>query len=205
VARIRRLQIPDPKSGDVTYNVRELMPTVSSATKGTWRATYSPVTLDSVYRLKAGDYHNASSLPSGDVPLVSCGDANNGIMAFVDVPQDRIYSHKLTIAFNGMNTLTAKYHPYRFAAKDDVAICEPREPRRLSTEVFIQLMLNRERWRYSYYRKCYMDKLKRFSIPLPVRDGEVDEDTMEAILAAHPYWQFIKTRLENRSSKSPHV
>jgi type I restriction enzyme M protein len=138
---------------------------------------------------------------------VSCGDANNGIMALVDVPKNRIYNHRLTIAFNGVNTLTAKYHPYRFAAKDDVAICEPREPRRLSTEVFIQLMLNRERWRYSYCRKCYMDKLKRFSIPLPVRDGQLDEDTMEAILAAHPYWQFINRDWKNtdflKEPKSP--
>jgi hypothetical protein len=117
-------------------------------------------------------------------------------MAFVDVPQEHIHSHRLTIAFNGMNTLTAKYHPYPFATKDDVAICETRQPLRLSTEVFIQLMLNRERWRYSYFRKCYVDKLRRFTIALPLRDGQLDEDTMETILAAHPYWQFLKTRLE---------
>jgi hypothetical protein len=41
-----------------------------------------------------------------------------------------------------------------------------------------------------------MDKLKRFSIPLPVKTDDLDEDTMQAILEAHPYWQFIKTQLQ---------
>lgn len=194
VDRVRRLEIPDPADCDITYNMKALLPNASEVNRWKVRPIFRFVSLDSVYNMRSGDYHNASSLPEGDIPLVSCGDANNGIMAFVNVPQDHVYNHRLTIAFNGMNTLTAKYHPYQFATKDDVAVCEPREPLRLSTEVFIQLMLNRERWRYSYYRKCYMDKLKRFSIPLPVKNGGLDEDTMESILAAHPYWQFVKTR-----------
>jgi hypothetical protein len=57
------------------------------------------------------------------------------------------YNRKLTIAFNGMNTLTTKYHPYDFATKDDVAVWVPRKPWRLSTIVFVQLMMAREKWR----------------------------------------------------------
>ena len=61
---------------------------------------------------------------------------------------------RLTIAFNG-STLAAKYHPYAFAAKDDVAVCFPKSKLRVTTELFIQVMLGREQWRFSYYRKCY--------------------------------------------------
>jgi hypothetical protein len=199
VDRVRRLEIPDPATCEITFDVKPLLPGTTEMNRSRVRSAFDFVTLDAIYAMVAGDYHNASSLPEGDIPLVSCGDANNGIMGFVDVPTDRVYDHRLTIAFNGMNTLTAKYHPYQFATKDDVAVCEPREPLRLSSEIFIQLMLNRERWRYSYYRKCYMDKLKRFSIPLPVKNGGLDEDAMEAILTAHPYWQFVKTRLEKHA------
>ena len=107
--------------------------------------------------------------------------------------KDKVYKNRLTIAFNGMNTLIAKYHPYEFAAKDDVAICVPRAPVRLTTEIFIQMMLNRERWRYSYYRKCFADKLRRFEIYLPATNaGNLDEDVMQAVVKAARYWDYIE-------------
>jgi type I restriction enzyme M protein len=135
--------------------------------KPIWEPNFKAMPLDALFALSPGDYHNASDLPSGDVPLISCGDADNGITGFLSVPSENIYNRKLTIAFNGMNTLTTKYHPYDFAAKDDVAVCFPRNPWRLSTIVFVQLMMAREKWRYSYYRKCFMDKLRRQSVMLP--------------------------------------
>jgi hypothetical protein len=194
VDRIKRLEILDPKKGRIHFDVRELMPELTTSTKSQWKAKFAPVLLDSIYKLIAGDYHAAANLPSGDIPLISCGDVDNGIVRFVDVPPQHVYEHRLTIAFNGA-TLATKYHPYKFATKDDVALCEPRTPLRLSTEVFIQLMMNRERWRYSYYRKCYMEKLKRFHVPLPVKHGMVDEDVISSILETNPYWQFVGTRL----------
>ena len=124
-----------------------------------------------------------------------CGETDDGITAFVSVPKEHVYGHKLTIAFNGMNALTSKYHPYEFAAKDDVAICFPRKPWRLATLVFVQLMMAREKWRYSYYRK-FMDKLRRQSVSLPARSGEVDEDTIEAIMDSATYWAALKPRLD---------
>lgn len=200
VDRIRRLKIPDQNKGNVHFDVRELLPALNTSTKAKWKAKFAQVRLDSIYMLIPGDYHAAANLPDGDIPLISCGDLDNGIVKFVDVPSGHIYDHQLTIAFNG-STLATKYHPYKFATKDDVALCEPRQTLRLSTEIFIQLMMNRERWRYSYYRKCYMEKLKRFSVPLPVKHGGLDEDAMAMILESNPYWQFVKTRLQNTEKK----
>jgi hypothetical protein len=101
----------------------------------------------------------------------------------------------MALSFNGMNTLTTKYHPYDFATKDDVAICSPREPRRLSTLMFVQLMMAREKWRYSYYRKCFMEKLKRQSVALPASGTDVDENTIETIMESTTYWAALKPRL----------
>lgn len=196
VERVRRLEIPDPKGAHVEYNVRRLLPQSVAVLKNSWRATFRPFRLDSIFDLSAGDYHAAAHLPSGDIPLVSCGDRNNGVIAFVNVPENRVYDHKLTIAFNGMNTLTTKYHPYKFAAKDDVAVCSPRTPLLISTEVFIQVMMNRERWRYSYYRKCFLDKLKRFSVLLPAKNGRIDEATIASVMTGTPYWEFVRPQLQ---------
>ena len=65
-----------------------------------------------------------------------------------------------------MNTLTAKYHPYEFAAKDDVAVCVPKCPLRLTTELFIQMMINRERC-VILSPKYFADELRRFTIQPP--------------------------------------
>jgi hypothetical protein len=192
VSRIRRLEIPSPETSPVQFRVKDLLPAIGDVTKPRWRASFKLFVLDSLYQIEPGEYHNAGVLPRGKTPLVSCGDAKNGISAMVRVPKNHIHSHKMTIAFNGMNTLTTKYHPYKFAAKDDVAVCVPRKPLRLSTEIFLQMALNQERWRYSFYRKCFMEKLKLFAISLPAKNGNVDEDTMEAIMNTSPYWSVFR-------------
>jgi hypothetical protein len=202
VERVRQLEVPDPETTLIQFHVKKLLPTTSRTKQINWPRNFQPIPLDSLYDLKAGNYHNITDLPPGEIPIVSCGDANNGISGFVRVPEDRVYHHKLTIAFNGMNTLTAKYHPYQFAAKDDVAICFPRTPLQLSTELFIQIMLNRERWRYSYYRKCFMEKLKRFAVFLPTKQGQINEDGMRTIMETTPYCTFLKNRL-TPSANSP--
>ena len=195
VSRVERLEIPASIVESARFRVGPLLPQRqphSSSLTGGWQ--FEPVRLGEIYNLRPGDFHSVSDLPTGPIPIVSCGDADNGISGFVDVPTDFVYSHRLTIAFNGMNTLAAKYHPYAFAAKDDVAVCTPIDPLRISTEVFIQVMLGRERWRYSYYRKCFMEKLRRFTIPLPFSAGQIDEDAIAAVMGTTPYWDFLARR-----------
>ncbi len=128
--RVRRLEIPDPTEGTGRFRVSDTLFPMTARRVVQWPKRFADFRLDSLYSLSAGDYHEASRLPRGRTPLVSWGDAKNGIMAFVDVRPEHLHYHRLTIAFNGMNTLTAKYHHYSFAAKDDVVICHPLKPMR---------------------------------------------------------------------------
>jgi hypothetical protein len=194
--RIRKIPIPDEVPARVTFAVKDQLPKASVVARPQWHPTTALFALESLYDLVAGHYHSLSDLPSGDVPVVSCGDQNNGISGYYGVRQ-HLHRNKLTIAFNGMNTLTTKYHPYTFAAKDDVAICSPKRPMRLTTELFIQIMLNRERWRFSYYRKCFIDKLRRYQVFLPVKDNQIDEDVIQAIIETSPYWNYLKIRFDH--------
>lgn len=195
VSRLKRLLLPATIPGDIPFNVRELMPPMSPPERhGKNRAlNLTRVALGTIFDLKAGDYHSIGELPRGSVPIVSCGDGNNGVCGYFDVKH--VYTHKMTIAFNGMNTLTAKYHPYPFAAKDDVAVCFPKQPLRLTTQLFIQVMLSREQWRFSYYRKCYKEKLTKLTIPMPTRNGKIDEQIIEELMRSTPYWSFLRDRL----------
>lgn len=155
-----------------------------------------PVRLDSLFELFAGHYHSLADMDPGSVPVISCGSNENGIVGCFTVETESIYKDALTIAFNG-RPLTTKMHPYRFASKDDVAIAVPREDIPASALMFIQAALNAETWRFSYYRKCFREKLGRTSVTLPVKsDGTADLAFMQRAVEAQPYWWFLTPRLQ---------
>lgn len=189
--RLRKLTVPHTVAPGIAFSVMAALPIASPVSLSNWRMHLRPFVLGDLYEIQSGDFHNLSDLEPGSVPVVSCGHADNGVSGYYDV-KEPVYRNRMTIAFNG-NTLTAKFHPYEFATKDDVAICNPKRNLRITTELFIQMMINRERWRYSYYRKCFADKLRRFEVSLPARGGELDEDTMEAVVKTAPYWAFVQS------------
>lgn len=152
---------------------------------------FKRIPITDLFILKSGDYHNASSLPEGTIPLISCGEKNNGVIRQCSVPEDKIYENTLTIAYNGQ-PLTTKYHPYRFAAKDDVAICIPIKELKESTFIYLQFILNRQRWRYSYGRKCFREKMERQQLFVPLNTkGEIDEENIEKIVSNTNYWDYL--------------
>lgn len=153
------------------------------------------VPITELFDLHSGDFHNASILADGEIPLVSCGENYNGIIRFCKIPEKKVYANTLTIAYNGQ-PLTTKLHLYKFAAKDDVAVCLPKKNWKLSTMVYVQYALNREKWRYSYGRKCFNEKLKQTAILIPVNsEGKISEDIIERLVANTTYWSYLRPNL----------
>jgi type I restriction-modification system DNA methylase subunit len=159
---------------------------------------FSRFMLSDIFDLEAGAFHSTGSMVAGQTPIISCGELNNGVCGFFDVSDKKVYSHKLTIACDG-STLSAKYHPYQFSAYDNVAVCFPKKKMRITTLLFIQIMLGREKWRFSYYRKCYLDKLSRVMVPLPAKGGKIDEDAIETIMSASSQWEYLSSQLHRAS------
>ena len=52
------------------------------------------------------------------------------------------------------------------------------QPMNDATLLYVAAMLNRMIWPYSYGRKCFRAKLQKVSIPVPMVDGEIDEQTI---------------------------
>ena len=150
--------------------------------------------LSRLFCFKRGAFHSLRELFPGRIPIVSCAETNNGVAGFFDV-EEGVHRHRLTIAMDG-RVLTTKYHPYQFAAQDNVAVCVPRQHLRISSLLLIQAMLNLERWRYSYGRKCYTTKLQQLCIPLPIKNGWLDEEGIAAVCAANPYWEHLQGELQ---------
>ncbi len=129
------------------------------------------VRMDQVFKIKSGDYHAVSELDYGQIPLVSCGEVNHGFIGRFDIPIEHRYSNAVTVAYNG-KPLTAKYRPYEFGAKDDVGVCLPHKPLSDLALVYLAALLNSMRWRFSYGRKCFRNKLSQMEIDIPaVRQG----------------------------------
>lgn len=142
--------------------------------------SYAQIKIDQMFQVKSGDYHANEELDSGKVPLIACGETNNGFVGYFNIPLDKTYHRAITVAYNG-RPLTTKFHPYRFGAKDDVAVLLPRKSMQDTTLLFIAAQLNRMMWRYSYGRKCYREKLQNVSIHVPVIHSNGKKQTEEQI------------------------
>ncbi|GAH32960.1 unnamed protein product [marine sediment metagenome] len=130
--------------------------------------------MDALFDVVSGDFHATRELDPGPIPLISCGDVDNGLVGYFDIPADKTYRNCVTVAYNGQ-PLTSKFHPYVFGAKDDVAVLLPRQEMPDTTLTYVAAMLNVMMWRYSYGRKCFREKLRNVRLPIPMRERGVGE------------------------------
>ncbi|HLF16121.1 MAG TPA: restriction endonuclease subunit S [Candidatus Thermoplasmatota archaeon] len=159
--------------------------------------------ISELFEVSSGDIHASSELDDGRMPLVSCGETNNGVVGTFTIPPEKtIHERCLTVAYNGSWPLLTKYHPYRFAAKDDVGVLIPKQEMRESSLLYVAAVLSREKWRYSYGRKCYKEKLPLVEIRLPMkRDGVLDEDAITRLLT-RPVDSYIPSRARGTIHRS---
>jgi hypothetical protein len=123
--------------------------------------------ISELFNVQSGDFHALKELEQGSVPLVSCGDTDNGVMGYFDIPFDKQYSNTITVAYNGSWPIMSKFHPYAFGAKDDVAVLIPHQEMSSLALLYTAALFNRMTWRYSYGRKCFREKLMGVELPLP--------------------------------------
>jgi hypothetical protein len=149
--------------------------------------------VDELFTVKSGDFHATKELDPGLVPLISCGDTRNGLLGYFDIPHESTYQHCITVAYNGSWPLMAKFHPYRFGAKDDVAVLSPSEPMQDTTLFYVIALLNRMIWRYSYGRKCFHEKLCAVHLTVPVTSsGAINEVAIAKLFPVGDLALFVK-------------
>lgn len=143
-----------------------------------------------------GSYHVHSVLGEGDIPLISTTIQNNGVVGYFDVPDELTFKDAITVTSDG-TPLTAFYHPYVFTAKDNVIVFTPGIDKKLSTIFYIVTEINRVKWRFSYGRKCYLNKINKVKIMMPVKkDGAIDQDYIEDLVNTLPGWHLIQQALK---------
>lgn len=149
--------------------------------------------LDSVVR---GDCRSLNQLKSGEVPVITTTEENNGVDGFYDVGNATIFKDTITIPANG-SKYRAFYHPYDFTAVSDILVCQLKpEFSSLEAKLFICSVINQSSWRFSYFRKCNEQKIRKdVQIALPIRNGKLDIEFIRQSLEATPSYQGIKEML----------
>ena len=184
--RIGRIDILNPNQFKIKLDfmkfVKELTPKKQEIKSIKIKYKTKEFLLSDLFIINSGEYHSINNLKEGKIPLISCSDTENGIAGFYNISDDKTDKNCITITYDG-KPLTAKFHDYKFSAYDNVGILTPKEELKKTTLIFITILLNIERWRYGYGRKCYKQKLERLKIKLPITDkGILDEDTIESIM-----------------------
>lgn len=163
--------------------------------------------------IKKGSIHALNVETQGAVPVVSTSTEYNGIHGFYDLdPSWPRLKNVITVASNG-TPLTSFYHPYEIVAKDDMFVCVPKDEMPLATIMYIITALNAITWRFSYYRKCYENKIHTINIWMPVgASGGIDHNWLQAaaescdgwsqLVAAIPHWTPSPWRALGRRTRS---
>ncbi len=174
------------------FNVllREKRPDHLTLAKGNFKVVDMGDLIEDVFR---GDCPPLNQLSPGSVPVITTTEENNGIGGYFDPGKATVFEDLITIPANG-SKYRAFYHPYKFSAVADILVCKLKpEYSSLEAKLFVCSAFNQSSWRFSYFRKCNEQKLRKdVKIALPVKDGKLDIDFIKKGLSADPAYQGLK-------------
>jgi len=122
-----------------------------------------------------------NQLEDGNTPYVTTSSKNNGVSGYYD--EDPNFKGKcLTVALNGSVGETFFQFDDFITSGDNVVLTLQNEynPYLL---FYISVMIKNHQWRYNYYRKLNLTKLKKMNIPMPFKnDKELDLEYIKNIV-----------------------
>ena len=152
---------------------------------------------DILESISRGDCPPLNRLTEGETPVITTTEERNGVDGFYNVGGATIFEDAITIPANG-SKYQAFYHPYEFAAVADILVCKLKpEFADFEVKLFICSAINQSSWRFSYFRKCNENKIKKdVRLALPMKNGQIDIEFIKEKLAASPIYTGLKAMLE---------
>jgi hypothetical protein len=128
---------------------------------------------------------------SGDIPLVSSGESNNGIVGYIDSLGDgkseMFPSNRITIDMFG--NAFYQNEPFYAVSHGRVNILKPKFGLTRNIGLFISAIIKQEQYRFSYGRAVYSSVAEEMDIKLPVD------------LEGNPDWQFMEDYIKSLHHK----
>lgn len=122
---------------------------------------------------------NALTL-NGNTPYVTTSSFNNGVSGFVE-EEPNSKGKCLTIALNGSVGETF-FQLDSFITSGDNAVLTLKNGYNPYILFYVGVLIKNNKWRYNYYRKLTIKKLKGIKLPIPYKNGDIDSDYVEKIV-----------------------
>lgn len=119
----------------------------------------------------------------GKFPYVTTQATNNGVDGFFDFYTEEGNILTVDSAVLGY----CAYQPFDFSASDHVEKLIPKFKMNKFIALFLVTIMNLERYRYNYGRKCSQARMNKISIKLPSKDQKPDFNFMEVYIKSLPY------------------
>lgn len=132
--------------------------------------------LDELFDIARGTTPSMKYLVPGETPVITTSEEDNGIAGYFEVPPEHVQEDAITISANGHGG-RAFWHPYPFAASQDVLVCRWREEFEADAafKLYVCDAINRNTWRYSWARKSSPQRLLNdVRISLPMKGNQFD-------------------------------
>lgn len=126
-------------------------------------------------------------------PYVTTSSFNNGVSEFFDeLPNSK--GKCLTVALNG-SVGEVFFQIDDFITSGDNAVLNLITTYNPYLLLYIGFLIKTHKWRYNYYRKLGIEKLKKIILPLPMKDNKIDIDYIEKIVKNSYGYEEIKKYL----------
>ena len=123
----------------------------------------------------------------GKFPYITTQATNNGVEGFYDFYSEEGNVLTIDSAVLGF----CAYQQFNFSASDHVEKLTPKFLMNKYVAMFLTTILNLEKYRYNYGRKCSQARMKEISIKLPSKNNAPDFDFMEKFIKSLPYSSSI--------------
>ncbi len=121
-----------------------------------------------------------NQLEKGETPYVTTSSLNNGISGFFD-ESPNFNGKCITVALNGsVGETFFQFDP--FITSGDNAVLTLKDEYNPYLLFYISTMIRSHKWRYNYYRKLNLGKLKKMTIPMPYKDNIIDINYIENVV-----------------------
>lgn len=156
-----------------------------------WEYKY---TINDLFEFNYGIHYRLDSLQVGKTPYVTTQTENNGIAQYTNL--EPLFKEKaLTLATDGIYTGKIFYQdePYHSSHIVATMTIKPEFSKSLNLELglFFKTIIELEKEKYSWARKCKEIRIKDTKLYLPLNAGNPDWDYMEKIIKETEYYDYV--------------
>jgi hypothetical protein len=191
---------PEKFNSKISYDdaFKQVYPVSNASIKSFEKRNMKKINITTLFDIDKGHFHAIDRLEIGTFPTISRISTDNGIVGFYKKPKKSKLLPSKTLTISTV-TGDAFLQINPFIATDNVLVCMPKKDYQITTLIYIQALLNKIKWRYSYGRQPYKRIFEKTTVlELPVKDDEtIDEEYIKKIVENTKYYSDLVKRIQN--------